>query len=423
MRYVYTVLFYLALPFILARLYWKGRKNPSYTRRISERFGWGPKHASHVDVWVHAVSLGEVVAAKTLVEQLLAAHQRVLVTTMTPTGSDQVLRQFGQRVSHQYIPYDFPWALRRFFMATKPRVGIIMETELWPNMIAEARLCGVTLFLANARISDSAFKAYRPVKYFFKQFLAQFTGIFAQSAQDAKRFCALGAPNNHVRIMGNMKSDLHISPDGLGDLSAVKQAWGQARPVVILGSTHEGEEQQMFSAFRALQQALPQVVLLVAPRHPERFESVYQLACTHGLKTGRRSQHASIQPHTEVVVLDCLGELLDFYALSDYAFVGGSWVPVGGHNVLEPMALGVPVFCGMFMHNSKSLCEELLRARAMLQVESAEAMVKQIRHLHQNSDERAVQIKHATEALKASQGAVARHLEVIKPYLKNMLIF
>jgi len=419
MRYVYTVLFYLALPFILARLYWKGRKNPAYTERISERFSWGAKHASHVDVWVHAVSLGEVVASKTLVEQLLVEHQRVLVTTMTPTGSAQVRRQFGERVSHQYVPYDFPWALRRFFMATKPRVGIIMETELWPNMIAEARLCGVTLFLANARISDGAFKAYQPVKYFFKQFLAQFTGILAQSAQDAKRFCALGAPNSHVRIMGNMKSDLQISIDGFDALSVFKHSWGEARPVVILGSTHEGEEQHMFSAFRALQQALPRVVLLVAPRHPERFESVYQLACTHGLKTARRSQHASIQHNTEVVVLDCLGELLGFYALSEYAFVGGSWVPVGGHNVLEPMALGVPVFCGTFMHNSKSLCEDLLRARAMLQVESAEAMVKQIRHLHQNTDEREAQIIHATEALKASQGAVARHVEAIKPYLKG----
>ncbi|MDF1684960.1 MAG: lipid IV(A) 3-deoxy-D-manno-octulosonic acid transferase [Legionellaceae bacterium] len=422
MRYLYTFLFYLALPFIWVRLQKKGRKNAAYTKRLGERFSWGPIVSPKVDVWVHAVSLGEVVAAKTLVEQLLAEHQRVLITTMTPTGSEQVLRQFGQRVSHQYVPYDFPWALRRFFTVTQPRVGIIMETELWPNMIAEARLHGVTLFLANARISDDAFKTYQHAKYFFKPFLAQFTGILAQSAHDAKRFCALGAPSDHVRIMGNMKSDLEISKHGFDALSVFKHAWGEARPVVILGSTHEGEEQQIFSVFRALQQAVPEVVLLVAPRHPERFESVYQLACAHGFKTSRRSQQASIQHNTEVVVLDCLGELLGFYALSDYAFVGGSFVPVGGHNVLEPMALSVPVFCGMFMQNSKSLCEELLRVRAMQQVESAAQLVKNMRALHHDLDARAAQIKRATDALKASQGAVARHIEVIRPYLKNKAI-
>jgi 3-deoxy-D-manno-octulosonic-acid transferase len=422
MRYVYTCLFYLALPFILARLYWKGRKNPAYTKRLGERFSWGPIRSPNVDVWIHAVSLGEVVAAKTLIEKLLTENQRVLVTTMTPTGSGQVLRQFGERVSHQYVPYDFPWALRRFFMATKPRVGIIMETELWPNMIAEARLSGVALFLANARISDDAFKTYQHVKFFFKPFLAHFTCILAQSAHDGRRFCAVGAPNSKVRIMGNMKSDLQVSIDGFDILPVFKQAWGEARPVVIVGSTHEGEEKQIFSAFRALQQAVPDVVLLVAPRHPERFESVYQLACTHDFKTGRRSHKNSITEATDVVVLDCLGELLGFYALSDYAFVGGSFVPVGGHNVLEPIALGVPVFCGMFMQNSKSLCEELLRSRAMQQVEDADAMVKSIGYLHENSNERAAQIERATEALKASQGSVARHLDVIRPYLKHHVV-
>lgn len=419
MRFLYTFLFYLALPFILARLYWKGRKNPAYTERLCERFSWGPVISPKVDVWVHAVSLGEVVASKMLVDQLLAANQRVLVTAMTPTGSAQVIRQFGERVAHQYIPYDFPWALRRFFMATQPRVGIVMETELWPNMIAEAKLFGVVLFLANARISDGAFKTYQRVKFFFQPFLTQFTGILAQSTHDAKRFCALGAPNSKVRIMGNMKSDLQVSMDGFDALRAFKSAWGDKRPVVIAASTHDGEEQQIFTVFRALQRAVPEVVLLVAPRHPERFDTVYQLACKHELKTGRRSNKNAITEATDVVVLDCLGELLGFYALSDYAFVGGSFVSVGGHNVLEPMALGVPVFCGTFMHNSKSLCDELLRARAMQQLENADAMVSAIEYLHRNPHERTAQIARATAALKASEGSVARHLEVIRPYLKK----
>lgn len=419
MRFVYTCLFYVALPFILVRLYWKGRKNPEYTKRLSERFLWGSMSASNVDVWVHAVSLGEVVASKMLIETLLEENQRVLVTTMTPTGSAQVRRQFGQRVLHQYVPYDFPWALRRFFTTTKPRVGIIMETELWPNMIEEARLHGVALFLANARISDGAFKQYQYFRWFFKPVLANFTGILTQSTQDAKRFCALGAPHHHVRIMGNMKSDLQVSRHGFEALSVFKQAWGDARPVVIAASTHEGEEKQLFSALRALQQAVPEVVVLVAPRHPERFESVYQLACSYGFETGRRSLLASMSKTTDVVILDCLGELLDFYALSDYAFVGGSFVSVGGHNVLEPIALGVPVFCGLFMQNSKALCEALLRARAIQQVECADTLVKRIAYLHQHPGEREAQIERATEALEASQGSVARHLNMIRPYLKH----
>jgi len=384
-RYLYTGLFYLALPFILARLYWKGRKNSAYRERISERFSWGEKLSSYTDVWVHAVSLGEVVAATTLIETLLVQNQRVLVTTMTPTGSAQVLRQFGERVFHQYVPYDFPWALRRFFMATKPRVGIILETELWPNLIAEARLHGVLLFLANARISDNAFQTYRYTKFFFKPFLAQFTCILAQSAQDAQRFCALGAPNKKIQIMGNIKSDLNLSINGFDKLSAFKQAWGKTRPVVIAGSTHEGEEEQIFTALRVLQHAVPEVILLVAPRHPERFEHVYQLACSHDFKTGRRRHEVSIKPDTEVVVLDCLGELLGFYALSDYAFVGGSFVPVGGHNVLEPIALGVPVFCGMFMQNSQALNDELLRARAIQHVKNAHVMFKAISFTYEST--------------------------------------
>ena len=194
------------------------------------------------------------------------------------------------------------------------------------------------------------------------------------------------------------------------------QAWGDTRPVVIAASTHDGEEEQVLSVLAKLQIAVPNVVLLIAPRHSERFEMVYKLAKTHQFKTGRRSQETSIEPDTEVVVLDSLGELLGFYDLSDYAFVGGSLVSIGGHNVLEPIALEVPVFCGMFMQNSKSLCEELMQARAMQQVSDAMALVEAIGVLHHNKDVRDGQIERATNALKASQGAVARHVDAIASY-------
>ncbi|MDF1677948.1 MAG: lipid IV(A) 3-deoxy-D-manno-octulosonic acid transferase [Legionellaceae bacterium] len=416
MRFFYTALLYVLSPFIVLRLFLKGRKNPAYCARLNERFMRDVTTVSSVDVWVHAVSLGEVVAAKMLIEKVLTANQRVLVTTMTPTGSEQVHRLFGTRVLHQYVPYDFPSALKRFFKAYQPRVGIIMETELWPNLMVEAKAHQVALFIANARISDGAFRAYERVRWFFKPLFASVTGVFAQSEHDAKRFKALGAPQDKVFVLGNMKSDLKVPTDVSQPLRFLKEAWGEARPVVIAASTHDNEEEQILAELPALQKIVPNVVLLIAPRHPERFEAVYQLAKAHQFKTGRRSEAATVTPEQEVVVLDSLGELLGFYGLSDYAFVGGSFAPIGGHNVLEPMALGVPVFCGMFMQNSKSLCEELMRARAMQQVSDAKSLVEAIGALHSHSNVREAQVKRATDALKASQGAVARHFDAMASY-------
>jgi 3-deoxy-D-manno-octulosonic-acid transferase len=416
MRYIYTVLFYLCLPFIALRLFFKGRKNPAYRERLKERFIGKTSDASSVDVWVHAVSFGEVVAAKMLIEKILLTKQRVLVTTMTPTGSAQVKRLFGERVMHQYVPYDFPWALRRFFKVYQPRVGVIMETELWPNLMLEAKAQSTVLFIANARISDGAFRAYQHVSWFFKPLWGCVTGILAQSKQDAERFCALGISKNKVSVLGNMKSDLQVSPDVSKSVYFLKEALGETRPVVIAASTHEGEEAQILGVLKALQASVPDVILLIAPRHPERFEGVYQYAKKHGFKTARRSQIDSIGLDTEVLVLDSMGELLGFYGLSDYAFVGGSFVSIGGHNVLEPMALGVPVFCGMFMQNSKDLCETLMQARAMQQIGDASELVKAIGLFYENPSARDAQVARATAALEASQGAVARHIKAMAPY-------
>ncbi len=413
MRLVYTFFLYLALPFIVLRLMFKGRKNPAYRTRIAERFMLQQKNTSPVDVWLHAVSFGEVVAAKTLIETLLKDDKRLLVTTMTPTGSEQVKRLFGTRLMHQYVPYDFPFAVRRFFKAYKPKVGIIMETEIWPNLIAGATKSGIKLFLANGRISDAAYPSYKRMRWFFKPILKHFSGIFVQSTLDAKRFCVLGAPQNKVHVLGNMKSDLSI-PEGVEvPLRPLKTLWGEARPVVVAASTHPGEEQLVLSVLKALKDAIPEVVLLIAPRHPERFDDVFELAKQYADKAGRRTLESSIDEQTDVVVLDSLGELLGFYALSDYAFVGGSLVSIGGHNVLEPMAVGVPALCGPYMQNTKDLCDALVDAEAIIQVQNAEALVAEIAALHQDSNKRDAFITRATKALKANQGSVARHVDAM----------
>jgi 3-deoxy-D-manno-octulosonic-acid transferase len=370
-----------------------------------------------VDIWLHAVSLGEVVAATPLIERFLEKQLRVLVTTMTPTGSEQVARCFGTRVFHQYIPYDFPFALRRFFRAIQARAGIIMETELWPNLIMEATKAKVPLFLANARISNRAFKQYERIRFILRPLFNQFTYIMAQSPLDKARYIALGASDDKVIMLGNMKFDLYLSTPHAALAQSFKQSWGASRPVVILASTHEGEESQLLSVLKLLQQSVPQVILLIAPRHPERFQVVYQLCEQRGVKVGLRSQPQSIDMQSEVVVLDSLGELLSFYSVSDYAFVGGSMVAVGGHNVLEPIALKVPVLCGPHMQNSQSIVDELLNARALVRVKDAAAWVEAVAALHNDNARCLNQINQATAILVTNQGAVTRHFDMIQPYV------
>ena len=411
LRFFYTFLLHLSMPVVLCRLYWKGRRLPAYRRRIHERFSFN--NVVSTDVWLHAVSLGEVVAATPLIDALLAEKLRVVVTTMTPTGSLQVSARFGDKVAHQYIPYDLPWALKRFFKKMNARVGIIMETELWPHLIHQATLAHVPLVLANARISDKAFKHYQRMGFFFKPVLAKFSAILAQSELDATRFIALGAPVHCVQALGNMKFDLQIQVVNQAMFKQFKMAWGAARPVVLAASTHEGEEAQWLTGLTRLKTVIPDVVLLIAPRHPERFKTVHALATQHGFNTQLRSQPDTIDTHTDVVILDSLGELLGFYRLSDYAFVGGSWVPVGGHNVLEPIAMQVPVFCGPFMMNSKAIFSALCDAGALQCVQDIDDLCACLVAMHCNPVTRSQQIANANRVLKANQGVVLKSLDVV----------
>lgn len=413
MRFIYTLLWYLLTPFILFRLYWKGRKLPAYRQRIAERFSLTQKHLSPADVWLHAVSLGEAIAATPLIDAMLAQSWRVVVTTMTPTGSAHIQKRFGGQVSHQYVPYDLPFALRRFFAAVQVKVGVIMETELWPNLILEAGRRQLPLMVANARISDKAFPQYQKIQFFLKPFLKQMRMIGAQSALDATRYKALGANPQCVTVLGNMKFDLKI-PEQLPTIgSELKIAVGNDRPLLIVASTHPGEEALFLDKLSLLKNKIPGLMLWIAPRHPERFQSIVELCCQYGLKTGRRSDFSTINVQNDVVVLDSLGELLSFYQVSDFAFVGGSLVPIGGHNVLEPIALRVPVFCGPYMQNAQSICDNLVAARALQYHAHIDAIVDAIVAMYQQPAQRKAQVQQATQVLEANQGAVFKHLQHI----------
>ncbi len=409
MRRLYTLFLYLLIPFILIRLFLKGRRNPAYRQRIRERFMLG-KMPEKADIWLHAVSLGEVVAATPLIEQLLAKKYRLLITTMTPSGSQHVQAKFADRVQHQYLPYDLPWCVKRFFKAMNAKVGVILETELWPNLIHNAHVSGMKLALVNARISDKAFGQYLKAKVFFAPVLKEFTFIGAQSELDASRYLALGAPPSVVSTLGNMKFDLTLPASLAERFSSFKAAWGESRPVLIAASTHDNEEKQLLTHLKQLQQAIPDLVLLIAPRRPERFEEVYQLCQRQSFCTARRSQPESITTAAEVVVLDSLGELMGFYQLSDYAFVGGSLIPVGGHNVLEPIAVNVPVLTGPFMQNSKTICTDLQKAEALQWCKNVEDLVQKLIYLSQHPEQRQAQIANASAVLKANQGTVVQYV-------------
>lgn len=418
MRFIYTVLLYLLTPVILLRLYWKGRRLPAYRQRIAERFSLNQRQLRPADVWLHAVSLGESIAATPLIEAMLAESWRVVVTTMTPTGSAYIQKRFGPQVIHQYVPYDLPFALRRFFAAVQVKAGVIMETELWPNMIWEAERRQLPLMVANARLSDKAFPQYEKAQFFFKHFLKKIRIIGAQSNLDAMRYKALGADPTSVTVLGNMKFDLKI-PDQLPTIgSALKKAVGESRPVLLVASTHPGEEVLFLDKLALLKTQIPGLVLWIAPRHPERFQSIVDLCHQYGFNTGRRSDFSTVSAQNEVVVLDSLGELLSFYQMSDFAFVGGSLVPIGGHNVLEPIALGVPVFCGPYMQNSQSIYDSLVAAQALQPLGHIDAIVDAIVAMYQQPQQRQYQVQQATHVLEENQGAVLKHLHHIKMLLR-----
>ena len=372
MRFVYTGLLYLLLPLALLRLYWRGRRDPGHRQRWRERLGFIPPRSESGYLWVHAVSVGEARAALPLIRALLARYpdQPVLVTTTTLTGSRQVQEALGDRVQHVYAPYDLPGAVARFLRKARPRIAIIMETELWPNLLRQCAVAKIPVLVANARLSERSARGYARIRGFTRSMLRNVTLIAAQAEADAERFRVLGAPR--VEVVGNLKYDLKL-PDELLEQGRIlrRERLSENRPVWIAASTHAGEDEPILEAFAQLRTHWPDLLLLLVPRHPERFDSVAALCQQRGFNIVRRSDQQSCRPATAVFLGDSMGELLLFYATADLAFVGGSLVSTGGHNVLEPALLGLPVLFGPHMFNFTEAEERLLEAEAARQVADA----------------------------------------------------
>ncbi|MGP6423357.1 lipid IV(A) 3-deoxy-D-manno-octulosonic acid transferase [Pseudomonas pharyngis] len=415
-RTLYTALFYLGLPLVAIRLWLRSRKAPAYAKRIGERFSYGLPTLQPGGIWVHAVSVGESIAAAPMIRALLQRYPQlpITVTCMTPTGSERIHAMFANepRIQHCYLPYDLPCAAARFLDRVQPKLAVIMETELWPNHIHQCAKRGIPVALANGRLSERSAKGYGRFSKLTAPMLAEMSLFAVQTEAEAQRFRDLGARPETVEVTGSIKFDLTIDPQLLQRAAELRGQWqAQERPVWIAASTHEGEDEVVLNAHRRLLANHPDALLILVPRHPERFNSVFELCQREGFATVRRSTGASVDAQTSVLLGDTMGELLFLYALADSAFVGGSLVPNGGHNLLEPAALAKPVISGPHLFNFLDIAAQLRSAGALAEVDDAEGLATEVQRLFELPRDAQRMAEAGLSVMRRNQGALQRLLD------------
>lgn len=418
MRLLYTMLCYALLPLVFLMLLWRSREVPSYRHRWSERLAWFPARAGEQPILVHAASVGEALAAVPLVRALQARYPNVplLITTTTPTGSERVRAIFGGEVHHVYAPYDVPSVVFRFLNRTRPRFVIVMETELWPNLFHGLHARSIPLLIANARLSERSVRGYRRLGKLVRSTIDCIDVIAAQSPADADRYASIGAQGKQLVVTGNIKFDMSLDDDLLQSGMALRQQLGGERPVWIAASTHEGEDEQILAAHRQLLAEFPTLLLILVPRHPERFERVARLCQEQGVAVARRSLKDA-GADAQVYLGDTMGELLLLYAAADVAFVGGSLVATGGHNLLEPAALGLVPVSGPHLFNFQQVADLLSTAQALELVHGPDQLATCVARLLRDESWRQQAGQRAQQVVEGNQGALARTLELISTSL------
>ena len=420
LRGLYSAALYLLLPVTVYHLIWRGFRQRAYLLRWNERYARyadaAPSGEQHL--WVHAVSVGEVNAVASLVNALLRdrPQHRVLITTITPTGSERVTALWGDRVAHVYLPYDLTGAVARFLRQFRPRVALIVETELWPNLLFACRDHGVPAYLVNARLSERSLRGYRVLRPLVGRALRTMRAVAAQSDADATRFLSLGARAEQVVVYGNLKFDTRVDPDIAVFADEFRKRIA-GRPVWIAASTHPDEESAMLAVDRHLRMRWPQLLMLWAPRHPERFRPVTQLAIDTGLRVATRKLTQLPDAADDVFVVDTLGELMGFYACADVAFVGGSLQPVGGHNLLEPAAVGTAIVTGPHLHNFIDIAEQLVHVRALRIAADASAVAVELEALLVDDVERERMVAAGRALVEQGGGALQKTLALIDGHL------
>ena len=423
-RILYTVLFYLLMPFVIFRLLWRSSKAPEYRRRWGERFGYVPVVAEDRQViWVHSVSVGETLAAVPMIRQLQNSYPDALlvVTTMTPTGSARVKSVFGDSVYHVYAPYDLPSAINRFLRAVHPDLLVIMETELWPNLIHCCHNRGIPVVVANARLSEKSAKGYQKFSSITAPMLKQLSCVAAQHQNDGARFLSLGLSGEHLSVTGNIKFDVYLDDEIKTKAALLKSQWQgeQQRPIFLAASTHRGEDEIILDGFEQIRHHCPELLLVLVPRHPERFDEVAELCIQRGLNSCRRSSGQLPTVNDQVLLGDSMGELLLFFGASDIAFVGGSLVPVGGHNLIEPAIWSVPVLSGPHLFNFSEASRLLREAQGMVICEDAAAIAEEVVALLQDSQSATRMGDAARSVTDNNRGALDRLMAIIECQLSK----
>jgi 3-deoxy-D-manno-octulosonic-acid transferase len=421
MRYLYTFIFTMLAPAYFLRLYWRGFRAPAYRQRWLERLGIFESPIEQGGIWVHAVSVGEVQAVAQLVGRLLDRYPEMplLMTTTTPTGADRVKALFGSDVTHLYAPIDLPWVVKRFLRAFQPRLLVLVETEIWPNLIYHTKQEGVPTLLANARLSVRSAQRYHRVAGLTREALRNLSVIAPHAEADAERFHTLGARPDRIEVTGSIKFDVHLPGSLLERVDVLRREWGGQRPVWIAASTHEGEDELILQAHASVRQVLSDALLVLVPRHPERFERVGQLVQEAGFNLLKRTQQQPCEEDTAVFLGDTMGELTLLLGASDVAFIGGSLIPHGGHNILEATAQGVAVVFGPHMFNFNEISELYLQHQAAVQVDSVDALAEQVIKWLSDASERSRVGEAGRELVDMNRGALDRLTRLVDRLLMS----
>ena len=418
-RFIYTFLIILSLPFALLRILLKDTKSSSWTRKLKNQLGYVPKTSGKV-IWFHCVSVGEFNAAKPLIDKIFLKfplHQ-IVITTTTITGSEAVENHYKKRVIHCFFPFDVPFIVSLFLKKIKPLACILLETEIWPNLITKLKHQNIPTMLVNARLSDRSFKKYNKFSpKLVSSTLNSLSIICSQNESSSKRFISLGASKKNITITGSLKFDSN-EPNNLETIQALKKITGD-RKIVAFASTREGEELQIIKSYLALQNKFS-ALLLIIPRHPERFNEVFNIASENGLNVKRRSLADHCEKDTDILIGDSMGEMMSYFSISDIAFIGGSLSNNGGQNMLEAASLSKPIIFGPSVFNFEEISKKLLDDDSAIQVSSAEELMQAISELLLDNEKRKLIGQSAKTTFENNRGAVARVFKAIAPHIENI---
>jgi len=418
-RFIYTFLIILSLPFALLRILLKDTKSSSWTRKLKNQLGYVPKTSGKV-IWFHCVSVGEFNAAKPLIDKIFLKfplHQ-IVITTTTITGSEAVENHYKKRVIHCFFPFDAPFIVNLFLKKIKPVACILLETEIWPNLITKLKHQNIPTMLVNARLSDRSFKKYNKFSpKLVSSTLNSLSIICSQNESSSKRFISLGASKKNITITGSLKFDSN-EPNNLETIQALKKITGD-RKIVAFASTREGEELQIIKSYLALQNKF-NALLLIIPRHPERFNEVFNIASENGLNVKRRSLADHCEKDTDILIGDSMGEMMSYFSISDIAFIGGSLSNNGGQNMLEAASLSKPIIFGPSVFNFEEISKKLLDDESAIQVGSAEELMQAISELLLDNEKRKLIGQSAKTTFENNRGAVAKVFKAIAPHIENI---